>query len=312
MKIVVIDDIQFEHNQFDQLQKLAQVVVHSDKPKDEAEAIIRSRDATIIVTNTTPITRSVMNAAPKLKMIAAAATGAEAVVDISEAFKRNITVTNIPAYATESVAELAIALMINLNRNILPADQSVRHGNSAFQPFLGTELKGKTLGIIGLGRIGKRVATIAHTLGMRVLACDIRPKHVQNVKIISLKKLLKTSDIITVHCDLNSTSKNLLGASEFSLMKPNVMLINTAREEIVNEKALRRALHTHTIGGLALELNILRKNVKNHWALSERNVILTPHIGFFTKEALKKRKQILTNNIVQFMKGNPVNVFNQE
>ena len=308
MKIVIVDDLNLENNQIEELGELAQVIVHNDKPSFK-ELFKRVKQADIVVTNTTKITKEVITATPHLRMIAAAATGAEAIVDTEAAKKKNIVITNVPHYASESVAELTFGLIVNLIRKISAADKSVRSGDNSFQPFLGWELKGKTLGIIGFGAIGKRVAEIALALKMKVLANDIKPKKKLGVTITSLKMLLKKSDVITIHCDLNSTSENLLGEREFSLIKKTAIIINTAREEIINETSLITAIKNKQIAGLGLELNILRKGLRNHALLGFDNVVLTPHIGFFTKEALIRRKEIVFNNIISFLLDKPKNIF---
>ncbi|MDI6806187.1 MAG: NAD(P)-dependent oxidoreductase, partial [Candidatus Aenigmarchaeota archaeon] len=230
-------------------------------------------------------------------------------VDIKKARDLGITVTNVPGYATESVAEHTFGLIISVLKNITKADKSVRNGEWVKEPFKGSELKGKILGIIGLGRIGSRVAEIPHGFGMEVIANDIKPRSISGVKMVESDELLKRSDIVTLHCNLNPTSEGLIDEDKLNQMKPSAILINTSNGKVVDTEALVKALKEKRIAGAGIDV-LPKRPGKNDPLLQLDNVVITPEIAFNTSEALMRRVDICIDNIEAFIKGKPQNVVN--
>lgn len=208
MKIVVVEKVEMNNKQKKRLKKLGDVIFYEDLPRSE-EALKRLQDVDIAIIDWTDI-NPILDKLKKVRLIQLMSTGYD-FIDVKKARRLGISVANIPGYATEAVAEHTFGLMISVLKKILPADRSVRNGRWIKEPFRGSELKGKTLGIIGLGRIGSRVAEIAQCFGMKVIANDIKPKNILGVEMVELNDVLKRSDIITFHCDLNLTSEGLIG-----------------------------------------------------------------------------------------------------
>jgi D-3-phosphoglycerate dehydrogenase len=262
----------------------------------------------IIITIKEKVTQELLNQFPNVKMIAVAFTGYDA-VDISYCKLKNITVCNVPSYATDSVAELTIGLAISLLRDITKTNTLVANGGWNYKP--GFELKGKKVGIIGTGTIGVRVAELFNVFGCEIIGWS-RSKNEDFIKlgatyVNNLNDLCATVDILSLHTPLNENTKDLINSDQFNLMKPTAYLINVARGPVVNEKALIDALETHTIAGAAIDVFDVEPIPENADIIKVENALLTPHIAYKTQEALERRMQITLNNISSFLKGNPVN-----
>jgi phosphoglycerate dehydrogenase-like enzyme len=233
-------------------------------------------------------------------------------LDVKAAHACEISVSNVPAYGSEAVAEHTLGLLLALFRKIPAADRIVRSGGWDFRPFLGREIAGKTFGIIGLGEIGTRVAQLAQAFGARVLACDIRPRQMPDVERAPLRRLLEESDIVSLHADLNPTSMGLIGPDQLSWMKPSAVLVNTARGHLVVEKALVDALKGGKIAGAALDVLTAEKPGTDNPLFGLPNVLFSPHVAFCTQEALVRRNQVVLENVRAYLKGSPVHQVGEE
>ncbi len=220
--------------------------------------------------------------------------------------RKGITLTNIPGYATEAVAELTISSLLNISRQTHDAMNFVKQGNWGFEKFLGWELKGKTLGIIGLGRIGSRVAEIAQGFGMNIIYYSKNKKDV-SYQFVELNDLLRQSDVVSLHCNLTDKTKNILNKTNLKLMKQGAVLLNSARMELVDLEALYELCKERKIFVWFDELQ------DEEWRDKFRkldNVYLTPDYGWMTKEAQQRVREMTLNNIKSFLEGNPINKVN--
>jgi D-3-phosphoglycerate dehydrogenase len=220
---------------------------------------------------------------------------------MEECQRRGIVVKNAAGYSTEAVAELAIAMMIDLYRKVLENDAITRQCNrKGIMP--GREIGGKTIGIIGMGNIGQRVAKLANAFGCKVLAWNRTPKQVEGVTFVDKETLLKESDIITLHIALNNETRDFITEKEFALMKPDALLINTARGPVVNEQALAEALKQGQIAAAATDVYGKEPPLsQDHPLLGAPNLIMLPHIGFATEEAFILRLGIVVRNVEEMV-----------
>ena len=286
---------------------LGELTVHAHTPPDQT--IGRARDAELLLSNKTLLGRAEIEALPCLRYIGLLSTGYN-VVDLAAARERGIPVTNIPAYSTASVAQQVFALLLELTNRTQRHSDSVRAGDWArcrdFCYWLSplTELAGKTMGIIGFGRIGQAVAGIAEAFGMRVLAHDPAQK------LEPLETVLRNSDVITLHCPFTPTTQNLINRETLALMKPGAILINTSRGPVLNEADVAGALRGGRLAALAADVLSAEPPGADNPLLSAPNCILTPHISWATKEARARLISIAAGNIAAFLAGAPVNVVN--
>lgn len=278
-------------------------------PLTETEAIMRAKDAEVLVVVNYPLTEKIINACPKLKMISVAFTGFDHIA-LKTCQARKIVVCNAAGYSTNSVAELAFGLMIAVLRNIIPSNNVVRKQGTRIG-LIGNDLCGKTLGIIGTGTIGIRVAEIGKIFGCNLLGYNRTQKDEAKklgIKYTDLKTLLVESDIITVHVAYNDQTKNLIDKKEFDLMKPSTIVIQTSRGGTINEIAFTEALNSGKIAGSGIDVFVQEPPLDlNNPLLSAKNTVLTPHVAFATKEALVRRADITVDNIYQWLKGWPQN-----
>ena len=277
-----------------------EVVIYPDKNPDTAELIRRAADADVVVESNMPLRKDFLDACPKLKMLSIAFTGLDH-IDMEECARRGIVVKNAAGYSTNAVAELAFAMMIGLYRKMAENDKITREAErGGIMP--GLEIAGKTMGIIGAGNIGQRVAEIAKAFGCRVLMWNRTPKTIDGVTFVDKETLLKEADIVTLHIALNSETRDFITAKELSLMKPTSVLINTARGPVVNEQDLANALNNGVIAGAAVDVYSTEPPVKkDNPVLSAKNTLLLPHVGFATKEAFEKRLKIVVDNVLQWL-----------
>ncbi|KGE18792.1 D-2-hydroxyacid dehydrogenase [Paenibacillus wynnii] len=282
------------------------------------EIIARAEQADIVLTNKTVLSAETINKLPNLKYIGVLATGYN-VVDTEAARERDIPVTNIPTYGTQSVAQFVFALLLELCHRVQRHGDSVHEGEWSQCPdFCYTksplvELDGKTMGIIGAGRIGLQTAHIARAFGMRVLAVDDGGKSgiSDGVEWTDLTTLLKESDVISLHCPLLEDTRRIIRAERLALMKPNCFLINTSRGPLIDEADLAEALHKGTIGGAALDVLAVEPPTADNPLLHAPNCIITPHIAWATKEARSRLMDIAYDNVRGFLSGTSVNVVNR-
>ena len=284
----------------------------------EDEVFERIKDADIIITNKTPIRKEILKKLTKCKYIGALATGYD-VIDYDYAKDLNIIVTNVPTYGTTSVAQHVFALVLELCNNVKSHSDSVKNLKWANQSdFCFTnsqliELSGKTIGIIGFGRIGYEVSKIAMAFNMKVIAynrgkkkeCDIK-----NLKWVELEELFKNSDIISLHCPLTKETEEIINIGNLRKMKKSAFLINTSRGKLINEEDLKLALEEKIISGAALDVLRVEPPKEYNPLYSLENCIITPHIAWATKEARIRLMQIAVENLKSFIDGKPINVVN--
>jgi D-3-phosphoglycerate dehydrogenase len=286
-----------------------ELVFHTDRNENEEELIKRAEGADAIIVSNIPITRNFIDKCPKLSMISVAFTGVDH-IDMEACNDRNILVSNAAGFSTESVAELTIGMIFSVYRKIVGGDAITRFGGHR-NGFLGTELNGKTLGIIGAGDIGLRVAEIAKVFNCKVLAYSRTEKSVEGVKFVDKETLLKESDIVSLHTPLTPQTKGLIGAAELKLMKPSAILINTARGPVVDSNALCNALDEAEIAGAAVDVYEKEPPLeKEHILFTAPNLIMLPHLAFATHESFDKRVEIVIENIRLWLQGKPGNIMN--
>ncbi len=301
MKIVFLEPLGLKVEQIDVacmgLKKAGhEVVIYPDRNENLDELKRRAKDAEILVESNIPLRKDFLDACPKLKMLSIAFTGLDH-IDMEECQRRGIVVKNAAGYSTEAVAELAIAMMIDVYRKVIENDTITRQcQRKGLMP--GREIGGKTVGIIGMGNIGQRVAKLANAFGCKVLAWNRTQKQVEGVTFVDKETLLKESDIVTLHIALNAETRDFITEKDFALMKSSAILINTARGPVVNEQALAHALKDGKIAGAATDVYGSEPPLKQDNPLfGAPNLIMLPHIGFATEEAFVLRLGIVVGNI---------------
>jgi len=305
MKILVADRISKEG--LDILNRAkAEVDIKLGLKPEELKSTIGNYDA-LIVRSQTKVPAEVIRAGKNLKVIARAGAGIDN-IDVNEATRKGILVVNAPTSNTIAVAEHVFGLMLALARHIPQAHDKLKSGVWAKSEFMGTEIKGKTLGIIGLGKIGTEVAKRAQVFGMKVIANDpfISNEYARNlqVELVSLEKLLKESDFISLHLSLTASTRGLIGAKELALVKPTARIINCARGELIDEEALAKAIEEKKIAGAAVD--VYCEEPTTTCALFRcDNVINTPHLAASTTEAQIVGATCVAEQIVDVLNGRP-------
>lgn len=283
-----------------------QITFYKDRREDEDTLIERAKDAEIIAVSNIPLRKNFFEHCPRLKMLSVAFTGVDH-INIEECRKRGITVCNAAGYSTQAVAELAIGMMIAVYRKIVGGDAITRISGDR-QGILGSELGGKTVGIIGLGAIGQRVAQLTAAFGCRILAYNRSPKNLPGITQVDKNTLLSQADIITLHLPLTADTRNFLQSEDFALMRPHAILINTARGPIVNQNALYEALRKGKIAGAALDVYDQEPPLPADCELfNAPNLLMLPHLGFATHEAFASRFDIVVKNMENWLAGTPQN-----
>ena len=315
MKIVILDGYTANPGDlsWNGLEKLGEVSVY-DRTKP-SETLERVADAEIVLTNKVVITREMMAKLPQLKYIGVLATGYN-VVDNVAAKEYGITVTNVPAYSTESVAQMVFAHLLTVtNRTEHYAIQNRGDrwsGNPDFcyWDFPHMELAGKTFGIVGLGHIGQRVAQIATAFGMKVKALTSKPVEAlpDNIEKASIEELLATSDVLSLHCPLTEDTRHLINVHTLQQMKPSAILINTGRGPLVEDQAVADALAEGRLAAFCADVLTEEPPRADNPLLKQPNAFITPHIAWASKEARIRLLQVATDNVRSFLSGNPVNV----
>lgn len=280
------------------------------------EVIDRIGDAEIVFTNKTPITQKILEACPSVRFIGVLATGYN-VVNTKAAKDKGIPVCNIPTYGTDAVAQYAFALILELCHHVGEHNRSVKQGDWAACPdfcysnYPLIELAGKTLGIIGYGRIGRRTAQIARAFGMKVVAFDEYPgENNEEVALVSLDELFGCSDVISLHCPLFPSTEGMICKENLNKMKDGVLLINTSRGPLVKEEDLAQALHSGKVAGAAVDVVSTEPISPDNVLLREENCLITPHIAWAPKESRQRLMDIAVRNLGAFLDGDPENVVN--
>ena len=317
MKIVELDGYAANPGDlsWEPLQELGELTVYDCTPA--SLVVERAKDADIILINKVLITDEVLSQLPRLKYIGVLATGYN-VVDVKAATKRGIVVTNIPAYSTESVAQMTFAHILNITNRIGHYARQSREGRWSSNPdfcYWDTqlwELSGKTIGIVGLGNIGMRVATIARYFGMDVFAYTSKnsadlPEGIQKT---TLDGLFAVSDIVSLHCPLTADTRHLINRESLEKMKEGSILINTGRGPLVDEEAVADALASGHLGGYGADVMIDEPPSPNNPLLAQRNAFITPHIAWATREARQRLMDICVRNVKAFIEGKRLNAVN--
>lgn len=301
------------------LEDLGELTVYPRTSFTEAPIIAeRIGDAEIVVVNKTPISRATLEACPNIKMIAVLATGYN-IVDCEAAKERGIPVVNAPTYGTAAVSQYSIGLLLEVCHHIGHHDASVHAGRWSesidwcYWDYPLIELEGKTIGIVGFGRIGQAEGRIAAALGMHVLACDPYPNDLGRTiaEYVPLEKLFRQADIISLHCNLTPENAGFINREAIAKMKNGVILINNARGQLINEPDLAEALKNGHVAAAALDVVSTEPIRKDNPLLSAPNCIITPHISWAAKESRLRIMEITADNIRAFLNGCPKNIVNK-
>jgi glycerate dehydrogenase len=319
MKIVVLDGYTLNpgDNPWSAVAALGELTVYERTPPEEI--VDRIGDAPIVLTNKTPLTRATLAACPHLKYIGVLATGYN-VVDVVAAREQQIPVTNVPIYGTDTVAQYVFAVLLQMIHQPVQHDQAIRMGQWQqcqdfsfwLQPL--TELVGKSLGIVGYGRIGRRVAEIGRAFGMQLLiASRSRPEDLDPAAgtWLPVAELFKQADVVSLHCPQTADNLRFVNQELLAHMKPNAYLINAARGTLIDESALAAALHRGQIAGAALDVVSIEPIASDNPLLSAPRCLLTPHYAWATVEARRRLMATAAQNIADFLAGQPSNVVNR-
>lgn len=315
MKIVVLDGHTLNSSDLDwgALKALGTCIIH---PRTGADQIIeRARDAEIVLTNKVPIRAETMAALPNLRYIGVLATGVN-IIDLDAAKERGIVVTNAPGYSTDSVAQLVFALLLEMVQQVGHHARMVADGawvscvDFSFRDRPLMELTGKTMGVVGYGEIGRRVATIARAFGMQVLVQTAHPEKYQKeqgVTFVDVDRLFTDSDVISLNCPLTPETDQLVNTAHLARVKQGALLINTGRGQLVNEAAVAEALEDGYLGGYATDVLATEPPRADNPLLSAPHCIITPHIAWATTEARSRLLGTVVDNLAAFLQGEPRN-----
>lgn len=315
MKIAILNESFLTDRHLATLRGLGELSIYENTETAE-EAVERLKGVDIAIADcfVAPLNKTVFKQAGTLKFLSINSTSFD-MVDVVAAKEQGIAVAHVPGFSTESVAEFAFALMLAVNRKVLMADAAMRQAPFQIDPanqeqkkYLGFNLFGKTLGIIGLGNIGQRTAEIGRGFGMNILAYNRSKKDIKGIKQVELKELLQTSDVISFHLPLTNETEGLITAERLALLKPTAILVNTSSGKLIDELALSKALRTHKIAGAGLDL-LADWTIKNP-LLKMENIVLAPDLGFFTHESLENAADIIVKNVQAFVAGQPINIVN--
>lgn len=314
MKIVVLDGYTLNQGERDweELNELGEVAVHDRTEPDEV--IRRAEGAEVVLTNKVVLDRSTIEHLPDLKYIGVLATGYN-IIDLNAARERGIVVTNIPAYSTDSVVQMAFAHILNITLRVGHYAHEVHNGVWSAQPDFSyrdtplIELKGKRIGLVGFGHIGQAMAKVALAFGMKVVVCPHKmdtklPKEYEKAK---LNDVFSTCDIVSLHCPLTSETKEMVNSFRLSLMKQGAILINTGRGGLIDEKALERALLSGKLLGAGLDVLSSEPPSPGNPLLKLNNCFITPHIAWATHEARERLMAQVVENLKAWMNGTPIN-----
>jgi glycerate dehydrogenase len=314
MKIVVLVGYTLNPGDlsWEALSRQGELAVHDRTPPEETLA--RAQGAQAVFTNKTPLDRRLLAQLPELRFIGVLATGYD-VVDVTAARERGIVVANVPAYGAMSVAQLVFALLLELTHRAGAHDRWVHGGGWSSAPDFCywdgplIELDGLTLGLVGLGRIGRAVARIGQTFGMAVIAHDPNaPETPPGVTPAELDEVFRGADVVSLHCPLTAQTERLADARRLALMKPTAFFLNTARGPLVDEQALAKALNAGRLAGAGLDVLSREPPPADHPLLRARNCVITPHLAWATAAARRRLLAVAAENVASFVRGRPRNV----
>jgi glycerate dehydrogenase len=311
MKIVILDGYCLNPGDLSwgALRAIAPLEVYERTP--EVQVVARSAGADIVLTNKAPFSAATLQQLPELKFIGVLATGYN-IVDVAAARARGVVVSNIPTYGTASVAQFAIALLLELCHHVGAHGDAVRQGEWSRNPDWSfwksplIELAGKTMGIVGYGRIGRQTAAVAQALGMRIVAHDVAADSVPDW--LPIDRLLAESDVVSLHCPLTAENKGMIDRQRLATMKASAFLINTSRGPLIVDQDLADALNNGVIAGAGLDVLSVEPPPQSNPLLQARNCIVTPHIAWATREARERLMAIAVENVRAFVSGKPQNV----
>lgn len=318
MNIVILDGYTLNPGDLSwkEIAKFGNLVVHE---RTSANDIVRSiGDAEIVFTNKTPITKETLDACPNIKFIGVLATGYN-VVDVEYAKEKGIPVSNIPSYGTAAVGQFAIALLLEICHHIAHHSDAVHNGRWSSNPdwcfwdYPLIELAGKTMGIIGFGRIGQNTGSIAKALGMKVIAYDEYPNDSgrEIADYVPLDTLLGSSDVIALHCPLFPSTQGIINKENIAKMKNGVIILNNSRGQLIVEQDLADALNSGKVYAAGLDVISQEPISNDNPLLSAKNCIITPHISWAPKESRQRLMNYAVENLQKFLAGSPINVVNK-
>lgn len=313
MKIVLLESLGISQELLDSYVKPLQAKGYEfaayERNDDVSVQIEEAKDADILIIANMPLKAEVINACPNLKYIDVAFTGVDRVA-LDAAKAKGIKVSNASGYSTVAVAELTIAMMLDLLRYVPQVDAACRAGGTK-AGFIGNELEGKTVALVGTGAIGHRVAELVHAFGAKVIAYN-GFSHKANTELITylpMKEMMEQADIVSLHCPVTDKSRGLINAETISYMKPTAFLVNEARGPVVDSQALADALNSGKIAGAGIDVFENEPPLDtNHPLLHSKNTIVTPHVAFATQESMEKRAVIVFDNIDAYLAGNQKNI----
>lgn len=313
MKIVLLESLGVKRDVLDRYAEKLRAEGHEfisyERNMDEDVQIERTKDADVIMIANMPLTGNVIRSCNRLKFINVAFTGVDH-VDLEAAKEKTVSVSNASGYSNESVAELVLGMTLSLLRNVPQVDARCREGKTK-EGLVGRELAGKTVGVIGTGAIGGRVAELYHAFGCDIRAYDLIPKEnaPEYIKYTGMETLLAESDIVSLHCPLTEDSKGLINEKTIAGMKRGAILINASRGPVVDSAALAKALQEGWIGGAGIDVFEVEPPLAlDHPLLHTPNTIVTPHIAFASEESMELRAEIVFGNLDLWMEGKQQNV----
>ncbi len=315
MKIIILDGYTMNPGDLDwaPLKELGKCIIHERTATDQI--VERAHDADIILTNKTVLSAATLAQLPALKYIGVLATGVN-VVDLDAAQQHNIVVTNVPGYSTDSVAQMVFALLLEMTQHVGLHNALVQQGewvscaDFSFTAVPLLELAGKTIGVVGYGQIGHKVAEIAAAFGMKVLIHTAHPENYRNEtkhEFVDIDQLFSIADVISLNCPLNEETRELVNTARLARVKEGALLVNTGRGQLIDEAAVAAALEDGYLGGYATDVLSQEPPEEDHPLLSAPNCCITPHIGWATVEARQRLLKIVVENIIAFQSGNPQN-----
>lgn len=317
MKIVILEAATVSKGDvsFDGLRELGEVTEYPLTPIDKI--VQNVGDAEIVLCNKTPFTKDVLRACPNIKYIGLCATGYNN-IDLKTCRELGITVCNVPAYSSAAVAQQVFAFILNFYSRVSEYDSFVRDGgwirSETFSDFVfpTKEISGKTLGIIGYGSIGRKVANIARAFGMSVIVNTRTAKQDSSVKFMDVKKLFAEADIITVHCPLTEETRGLINKENLALCKPSCIIINTSRGAVVNERDLAEALNGGRIAAAALDVLTEEPMAADCPLIGAKSCVITPHVAWAALETRERLVKTVVENVKAFIAGKPINTVTEQ
>ncbi len=310
MKIVLLESLAVSDEVLQgyagSLNKEGHSFIAYEKETDPKILIERAKDADAIILANMPLSGEVIDGCEKLKFIDVAFTGVDH-VDLKHAQERGIAVSNASGYSNESVAELVIGMTLSLLRNVRQVEARCREGKTK-EGLVGCELKGKTIGVVGTGAIGARVAELFHYFGCEIVAYDKVRKDIPYITYLPLDVVLEKADVVTLHCPLTDETRGLINVEKLALMKEGAYLINAARGPIVDSYVLADALNEGRLSGAGIDVFETEPPLAvDHPLLCARNCLVTPHIAFASQESMILRAEIVFRNLREWMQGNQIN-----